>query len=104
MTTITIQLTRATAPAILGAGVTFGGTNVVVKDNSGATLPGKILTATDTTAVFTGTAGPNEAQVTITDVDTKGNALGAPLVVTETGTGGIPQTFLPVAGVTITVV
>jgi len=107
MTTITVVVTRATAPSVLPAGVSFGGTNVSIKDNSGAVLAGKLLNGTESppwTAVFTGTEGPNEAQATITDIDSKGNTLGTPLVITETGTGGIPQTFLPIAGATITVV
>lgn len=107
MTTITVTVTKATAPGVLPIGAVFGGTNVVVRDNSGAVLPGKLLNGSETppwTAVFTGTAGPNEAQATVTDVDTKGNPLGTPIVVTETGTGGIPQPFPQSAGASITVI
>jgi len=107
MTTITVTITKATTPGVLALGTTFGGTNVVVKDNSGAVLNGKILNGTETppwTAVFTGTAGPNEAQATITDIDSKGATLGTPIVISETGTGGIPQTFPQSAGAAITVV
>ena len=107
MSTITVTAPRATTPpSTLAAGVSFGGTNVVVKDNAGNVLPGVILTGKESpawTAVFTGTDGPNEAQATLQDIDTKGNPLGSPVVLTETGTGGMPQTFQPVAGGTITV-
>lgn len=104
MTTITVTVLKTSGT--LGVGVSFGGTNVVVKDNSGAVLPGVLLTGKETppwTAVFPGAAGPNEAQATITDVDSKGNTIGTPLVITETGTGGIPQSFSQTAGATITV-
>ena len=107
MTTITVTVTKATTPGVLAAGVTFGGTNVSVKDNSGAVLPGKILNGTESppwTAVFTGTAGPNEAVATITDLDSKGNTIGTPATATETGTGGVQQTYPQTSGITITVV
>lgn len=104
MTTITVSVLKTSGT--LGVGITFGGTNVVVKDNSGAVLPGVLLTGKENppwVATFTGNPGPNEAQATITDVDTNGNTIGTPLVVTETGTGGIPQSFSQTAGATITV-
>ena len=43
------------------------------------------------------------AKATITDLDAGGNAIGAPIVITETGTGGMPQTFPQSSGGTINV-
>lgn len=103
MSTITVTIPIATQPGVLPAGVVFGAINVVVKDNSGAVLPGVNITAAPWVATFTGTDGPNEAQATITPLDSKGNALSAPIVITQTGTGGQPQTYPQPAGGSIVV-
>ena len=102
MTTITVTVNKQ--QAALPSGVTFAGTSVAVKDNSGAVLPAVLLKGTETppwTAVFTGATGPNPAQATITDLDTKGNTIGTPIVITESGSGGV--TFAQSASATITV-
>lgn len=93
-TVITVTVPKKVAA--LPSGVKYGGTNVVVVDNSGAKLPGKILNGTENppwVAVFTGTEGTNEAQATYTDLDTTSAPIGSPITITETGTGGFPQTF-----------
>lgn len=107
MTTITVVVVKQTGT--LASGVVFAGTSVAVKDNSGAVLPAKLLKGTENpawTAVFIGAVGPNEAQATITDLDSNGNPIGTPIVLTETGTGGQPQNFSQsvAAGSSITVV
>lgn len=106
MTQITITANKQASP--LPSGVTFAATAYVVVDNSGATLPAGTLTGSETptpwSVTLTGTEGPNEASVTFTDLDTNGNTIGSPVVVTETGTGGQPQTFQATVSGTITVV
>ena len=101
-----ITVTVQKADKQLPTGVTFGVTSISVKDNSGATLPAVSVNGTETppwTATFTGTEGAQEAVATIQDLDTNGNPIGDPIVVTETGSGGIPQTFPGSTGATITV-
>lgn len=102
MTTITITALKATAPTTLPPGVTYAATAAVVVDNSGATLPAVTLDSSNT-ATLTGAPGPNEATVTFTDLDTNGNTIGTPVVVTESGSGGVTGTFLATVGGTITV-
>jgi len=105
MTTITVTLNKTTA-SFSGVNA-FAGTNVVAKDNAGTVLPGVILTGNETppwTAVFTGATGPNLVQVTATDLDSKGNTIGTPATATETGTGGVQQTYPQTSGITLTVV
>jgi hypothetical protein len=104
MTTIVIQATKTTSP--LPAGVTFAATAYVVTDNSGATLPAGTLNGSETppwSATLTGASGPGEASVTFTDLDTNGNTIGTPVTVTESGTGGQPQTFPATSSGSITV-
>lgn len=104
MTTIVITATKTPTPA--PAGVIFAATAYVVVDNSGATLPAGTLNGTETppwSATLTGVEGPNEATVTFTDLDTNGNTIGTPVLVTETGTGGQPQTFPATTAGSITV-
>ncbi|HSV90891.1 MAG TPA: hypothetical protein VLH80_07310 [Nitrospiraceae bacterium] len=104
MTTITVTVAKTTAP--LPAGVTFAATSIAVVDNSGAKLPAVSVNGTETppwTAVFTGAVGTAEASATIQDLDTNGNPIGNPIVVTETGTGGQPATFQQSASATISV-
>jgi hypothetical protein len=106
MTTITITATKATTPTTLAPGVTYAATAYVVVDNSGATLPAGTLNGSESppwTATLTGASGPSEASVTFTDLDTNGNTIGTPVVVTESGTGGVTGTFLATTGGTITV-
>lgn len=101
-----ITVTVAKADKQLPAGVSFGVTAISVTDNTGAKLPSVSVNGTESppwTAVFKGTAGTQEAVATIQDLDTNGNPIGDPIVVTETGTGGIPQTFPGSTGATITV-
>ena len=107
MTQITIVATKATTATNLPPGVTYAATAYVVVDNNGVTLPGGQLNGSETppwTAVLTGTAGPNEAMVTFTDLDTTGTAIGSPVVITESTSGGVVSSFLPTVGGTINVV
>lgn len=105
MTKIVVTITKnLTAP--LPDGVTFEGTTVAVVDNSGAKLTAVTLNGTESPpwqAVFTGAVGTLEATATIQDIDTNGNDIGAAIVLTESGTGGQPQTFAASTGGTITV-
>ena len=104
MTNIVVTVTKT--PTTLPTGVSFAATAVSVVDNSGTTLPAVSLNGTETppwTATFTGAVGPNEAVATITDLDTSGNTIGTPVVVTESGTGGQPQQFPASTGGSITV-
>ena len=104
MTKIVVTVTKTQSP--LPAGITFAATAVAVTDNSGAKLPAVSLNGTETppwTATFTGTQGPNEATAVIQDLDTNGNPIGAPITLTETGTGGQPQNFAASTGGTIAV-
>ena len=104
MTQITITANKTQSP--LPSGVTFAATAYVVTDNSGATLPAGTLDGSESTpwsATLTGAEGPSEATVTFTDLDTSGNTIGTPVVVTETGAGGQPQTFQATVSGTISV-
>lgn len=104
MTQIVVIVGKTQTP--LPTGVSFAATAVAVTDNSGVALPPVSLNGTETppwTATFTGTEGPNEASATVTDLDTSGNTIGTPLVITETGTGGQPQNFPASTSATITV-
>ena len=104
MTQITVVVAKTPTP--LPTGVTFASTAVVVTDNSGTVLAPVTLNGTESppwTAVLTGATGPNEASVTVTDLDTNGNTIGTPITVTESGTGGQPQTFPASTGATISV-
>jgi hypothetical protein len=104
MTQIVVVVTKTQTP--LPAGITFAATSVAVTDNSGAKLPAVSLNGTETPpwqATFTGALGPNEATAVIQDLDTNGNPIGAPITLTETGTGGQPQTFQASTGGSITV-
>jgi len=103
-TKITVTVNKADTP--LPAGVLFGVTAISVKDNTGAQLPAVSVNGTESppwTATFTGTPGPQEAVATIQDLDTNGNPIGDPITITETGTGGQPQTFPGSVGGTISV-
>ena len=102
MTTIVITAIKATIPTDLAPGVTYAATAYVVVDNSGVTLPAGTLDSTNT-VTLTGASGPNEATVTFTDLDSNGNTLGTPVVVTESGTGGQTGQFFATTGGTITV-
>jgi len=104
MTKIVVSVTKTESP--LPDGVTFAATSIAVTDNSGAKLPDVSVNGTETppwTATFTGAQGPNEASAVIQDLDTNGNPIGSPITLTETGTGGQPQTFQASTGGTITV-
>jgi hypothetical protein len=106
MSQITIVATKATTPTTLAAGQTYAATAYVVTDNSGATLPAGTLNGSETppwTAVLTGVDGPKEATVTFTDLDATGATIGTPVVVTESGTGGVTGQFFATTGGTITV-
>jgi hypothetical protein len=103
---ITIVAIKATTATPLAPGQTYAATAYVVTDNSGATLPAATLNGSETppwTAVLTGTDGPKEATVTFTDLDSTGATIGTPVVVTESGSGGIPSTFFATSGGTIAV-
>lgn len=104
MTKIVVTVTKATAP--LPDGISFAGTSVAVTDNSGAKLPVVLLNGTESppwAATFTGATGPNEAVAVIQDLDTNGNPIGNAITLTETGTGGQPQSFQASTGGTISV-
>lgn len=104
MTKIVVTVTKATKP--LADGITFAATSIAVTDNSGAKLPAVSVNGSESppwTAEFTGAAGPNEALAVIQDLDTNGNPIGDPVTITETGTGGQPQTFQASIGGTISV-
>jgi hypothetical protein len=106
MSQITIVATKSTTPTTLAPGQSYAATAYVVVDNSGVTLPAGTLNgseATPWTAVLTGTDGPSEATVTFTDLDSTGATIGTPVVVTESGTGGIPGQFFATTSGTITV-
>src|ERR1700744_4076424 len=101
MSQITIVATKSTTSTTLPSGVTYAATAYVVIDNSGATLPAGTLNGSESpawTAVLTGAPGPNEAQVTFTDLDTNGNTIGTPVVLTESGTGGVTGQFFATTG------
>lgn len=105
MTKIVVTITKNLA-GVLADGITFEGTTVSVVDNSGATLPAVKLDGTESPAwqaTFVGATGSGEATATLQDIDTNGNDIGAPIVLTESGTGGQPQTFPATTGGTITV-
>lgn len=104
MTTIVITATKTDSP--LPTGVTFAATAYTVIDNSGVTLTPGTLDGSETppwSVTLTGAEGANEAQVTFTDLDTNGNTIGTPVVVTETGSGGQPQSFPATTAGSITV-
>jgi hypothetical protein len=95
---ITITAPRDPTAVTLAPGQSFAATAYVVVDNSGATLPAGTLTGKETppwTAVLAGTDGPHEASVTFTDLDSTGATIGAPVIFTESGQGGIPGQFFP---------
>lgn len=104
MTTITVlvQKTSDTLPA----GKTFNHTEIVVTDNSGATLDKQSVTGGESppwSATFTGIAGDQKATATITDFDTDGNAIGDAITVTQSDSGGQNTTFPKSSGATISV-
>lgn len=104
MTKIVVTVTKTTSP--LADGVTFAATAISVTDNSGVALPDVSVNGSETppwTATFTGAEGSGEATAVIQDLDTTGTAIGAPITLIETGTGGQPQTFQASTGGTITV-
>lgn len=104
MTKITVTITKAAAP--LPDGITYAATSVAVTDNAGNKLPAISLNGTESppwSAEFTGAVGSSEAVAVIQDLDTNGNPIGSPITLTETGTGGQPQTFQASTGGTITV-
>jgi hypothetical protein len=107
MSTIVLQLIvtptpyPTPTPAALFLAIGYAGT-----DNSGAAFTGT-LNGTETppwSATLTGADGPSEVTATFQAADTAGNPLGAPFTLTESGTGGQPQTFpLPTGGsITVT--
>lgn len=105
MTTIVVTALKITGSVPFGA-KPFSNTKAEVTDNAGNVLPAVLLSGSEATpwsATFTGTAGANEASVTFTDLDTDGNPIGSPIIVTETGTGGQDQPFPQTTGGTITV-
>lgn len=104
MTQIVITATKTDTP--LPSGITFAQTAYVVVDNSGASLPPGTLDGSETppwTATLTGASGSGEAQVTFTDLDSNGDTIGTAVTVTESGTGGQPQTFAATTAGTISV-
>jgi hypothetical protein len=108
MSQLTIVSGRSTTAATLAAGQTFAATAYVAVDNSGATLPAGTLNGSETppwTVVLTGADGPHEATVTFTDLDSTGATIGTPVVVTESGSGGVTGQFFPASatGSSITV-
>jgi hypothetical protein len=108
MSNIVIVSGRSTTSATLNPGQTFAATAYVVTDNSGVTLAAGTLNGSETppwTATLTGADGSSEASVTFTDLDTTGATIGTPVVVTESGTGGVTGQFFPASatGSSITV-
>jgi hypothetical protein len=108
MSSIVIVAGRNPTKINLAPGQVFAATAYVVVDNSGATLPAGTLNGSETppwTVTLTGADGPNEASVTLTDLDTTGATIGTPVVVTESGSGGVIAQFNPVSatGSSITV-
>lgn len=105
MTTIVVTATKA--PLVPGAPATgIVGTTATVVDNSGASLPVVTLSGIESppwSATMTGAAGANEATVTFQDVDINGVAVGSPITVTETGSGGVVGNLPTTSGGTITV-
>lgn len=104
MTNIVVTVTKATQP--LAAGTVFGATSITVTDNAGNVLPAVSVNGTESPpwqASFTGTEGSGEASAVIQDLDSNGGDIGAPITLTETGTGGQPATFQASTGGTITV-
>lgn len=104
MTTITVVVQKTTAD--LPAGRTFNHTEIVVVDNSGATLDKQSVTGGENppwSATFTGAPGTEKATATITDWDTDGHQIGDAVTVTQTDSGGQNTTFPQSAGATITV-
>jgi len=100
----TIVVVVATTPTPLPSGVTFANISVAITDNSGVALTPVTVNGTETpawTVTATGTAGASEAMAVLTALDTNGNAIGSPITITETGTGG--TTFPAPTGGTITV-
>jgi hypothetical protein len=107
LTTIVVQLTGTQTSFTPSApGVTAAGVMLVVVDNSGATLPGVLLTGKETppwSATLTGATGPNEATGTAQAVDSAQGNLGTVLSGSESGTGGVGGQFFQPTGMTITV-
>jgi hypothetical protein len=104
MTNIVVVVTKTQQP--LPAGVTFAATSITVTDNSGVVLPAVSVNGTESPpwqATFTGATGSGEASAVIQDLDTNANPIGAPITLTESGTGGQPQQFPASTGGTITV-
>lgn len=104
MTKIVVTVTKATQT--LPDGISFAATSIAVTDNAGNKLPAVSVNGSETppwTATFTGSTGPGEAVAVIQDLDTNGNAIGSPITLTETGTGGQPVSFQASTGGTITV-
>lgn len=104
MTKIVVTVTKTQQN--LPAGIVFAATSIAVTDNSGAKLDAVAVNGTESppwTAEFTGAEGPNEAFAVVQDLDTSGNPIGSPITITETGTGGQPQTFQASTGGTISV-
>lgn len=104
MTKIVVTVAKALQP--LPDGITFAATSISVTDNSGAKLAPVSVNGTESppwTATFTGATGPNEAIAVIQDLDTNGNPIGSAITLTETGTGGQPQSFQASTGGTISV-
>jgi len=104
VTTITVVVQKTTSD--LPAGRTFNHTEIVVTDNSGATLDKQSVTGGENppwSATFTGAAGTEKASATITDWDTDGNQIGDAITVTQTDSGGQNTTFPASTGATISV-
>lgn len=105
MTNIVVVVQTADTP--LPAGVVFAAISISVVDNSGAALPAVSVNGTESPpfqATLTGATGSQEATATLQALDTNGNPIGSPVVLTESGTGGQPpQTFPAPVGGTITV-
>jgi hypothetical protein len=106
----TINITAGKGALVPGAPATgIVSTQAVVTDNSGGALPKVILTGIETppwSATLTGTAGALEASVTFTDLDINGATVGTPVVVTESGSGGVignlPGTVAAGSSITVT--
>jgi hypothetical protein len=105
MTSIVITALKTIGSVPFGA-KPFSNTKAEVTDNAGNVLPAVLLSGSEATpwsASLTGTAGSQEASVTFTDLDVDGNPIGAPVTITETGSGGQDQPFPKTTGGTITV-
>jgi hypothetical protein len=107
MSSIVLAVTVSQTPYPIQPPVNlFASIMYAVTDNSGASLTGTLNgteTPTPWSVTLSGIDGPDEATVTLQAVDSAGINLGSPLTVTESGTGGQPQTFPAPTSATLTV-